>query len=67
MHVVCSDGTACTGSTDECVTKCGESGGTKHAQDFSMICCDGFECYTPGAPSICINYCNTYGGGSWCQ
>ncbi|WNG59301.1 hypothetical protein F0U59_34715 [Archangium gephyra] len=66
LHIACADGTTCTGSADECVTKCGETDGTKHAQMFSMICCDGSECRTPGSPSICIDYCNNYGGGAWC-
>ncbi len=67
MHIVCADGTACTGSADECAQKCGQSDGMKHAQWFTMTCCDGSECTTPGAPSFCIDYCNNHGEGSWCR
>lgn len=67
VHIACADGTACTGSADECAKKCGQSDeGKKHAEWFSMICCDGSECRTPGAPSICIDYCNKYGDGGYC-
>ena len=58
-QIVCADGTACTGSADECATKCGQSDGKKHAEWFTGMCCDGYECTTPGAPSICIDYCNS--------
>ena len=66
VQILCADGTACTGSSDECATKCGQSDGTKHAQMFSMTCCDGYECSTPGSPSICLNFCRNYHEGDWC-
>lgn len=57
MSIVCADGTACTGSTDECTKKCGLSDGKKHAEMFDIICCDGYECRTPGSPKICVDLC----------
>ena len=57
MNIVCADGTACTGSSDECAKTCGLSDGKKHAEWVDIICCDGYECRTPGPGKLCTDIC----------
>lgn len=69
MTTVCADGTACTGSADECAQKCSLSDGKKHAEWFYMPCCDGTDCITPNGPgqvTRCENYCDQGHDGTTC-
>lgn len=61
-HVVCADGTACTGSADACATKCGQSDGKKHAEWVIVYCCDGSECRSATSGSVCLDYCQAHDG-----